>query len=508
MALYKNPILPGFHPDPTVCRVGGDFYLVTSSFEYFPGLPIYHSRDLVHWAQIGNVLDRDSQLPLRAIKSSDGLWAPTLRHYNGTFYLTCNLVGGGGNFIVTSVNPAGPWSEPIWLNDYGIDGSMLFDTDGKIYYSRAATDGQNGVFQAELDPVTLRPSTPFRKIWEYIGEWNEGPHLYKALGKYYVIVAAGGTEYGHHEVAARGDSPWGPFEACPFNPILMEKDNTESNIQSVGHADLVEGIDGSWWAVFLGMRPNHGFSALGRETFLAPVKWTKDGWPIIGDHHHVALEMEAPAFMGPRPGPVSSRTFFDRPLGPEWIYVRNPERENYSLSAKPGYLTLRGSETALGQVAPQTFIGRRQEDFKARVRCAMEFSPALENEEAGLCLRANDENYCQIALGRTGGQWTVFVRTVLKSEAVVRASFSGGGARAYLEIAGDESRYRFSWSEDGEQWRVLAEASASDVSPEKIKSFTGAVIGMYATGNGKPCETPAYFEWFEYQRWPLQSRRS
>jgi alpha-N-arabinofuranosidase len=496
---YYNPVIPGFNPDPTVCRAGDDFYLATSTFEYFPGLPIYHSRDLINWDLIGNALDRDTQLSLQSTKSSDGLFAPTLRYNKGTFYLTCNNVGGGGNFIVTSKNPAGPWSEPFWLDDYGIDGSMFFDDDGKIYYSRAGIDGQNGIMQAELDPATLKLATPFKQVWEYEGEWNEGPHLYKIKGKYYVIAATGGTESQHQEVVARGGNPWGPFESNPFNPMLTERDDPNSPIQCAGHADLVEGPDGSWWAVFLGVRRHEGTSALGRETFLAPVRWVEGGWPIIGDNHHVATQMEFPSFVKSSTLQKNQRQHFNIPaLGPEWIYVRNPQRQNYSLSERPGFLRIRGSAGTLEKITPQSFIGRRQQDFKMSTRCSLEFSPSSDNEEAGLCLRANDDNHYQIAAGRLEGEKVVFFRSVLDSQGVIMASAPCVSSIVFLEIAGNESRYQFSWSKDGKEWHVLAGASSKDVSPENIKSFTGAVIGMYSTGNGKPCQNPADFEWFEY----------
>jgi xylan 1,4-beta-xylosidase len=496
---YSNPIIPGFHPDPSICRVEDTFYLTTSTFEYFPGLPVYRSRDLVNWDLIGNALDRDTQLPLQSTKSSEGLFAPTLRYHEGIFYLTCNNVAGGGNFIVTSKDPAGPWSEPIWLKDYGIDGSMFFDDDGKIYYSRAGSDGQNGIMQAELDPKSLMPMASFKKVWEYADEWNEGPHLYKIRGKYYVIAATGGTESRHQEVVARGDSPWGPFEASPVNPILTHRDDPNSPIQCTGHADLVEAQDGIWWAVFLGVRQNHGFSALGRETFLAPVHCNKEGWPIIGDKHHVSLQMEAPVFAKKQLIYKAKKQLFKvKTLGPEWIYVRNTALQDYSLAERPGYLRLRGSAANMESVSPQTFIGRRQEHFKMSARCCMEFKPLSDNEEAGFCLRANDTNHYQIALGRVKGETNIFFRSVLDSKGVITAIAPFSGSKVFLEIAGDEFQYRFSWSKDGKKWNPLANASSSAVSPETIRGFTGAVIGMYATGNGKPCAAPADFEWFEY----------
>ena len=283
---YRNPVIPGFHPDPSVVRVGDDFYLVTSSFEFFPGVPIFTSRDLVHWRQLGHVLTRESQLPLQKARPSGGIYAPTLRYHDGTFYMITTNVDGGGNFLVTAKDPAGPWSEPVWLPDFGgIDPSLFFDDDGTVYLTGqgSGSPGQpRGIYQTTLDVKTGKLLGPLRLVWDRTGtRYPEGPHLYKIRGRYYLMIAEGGTEYGHMVTIARSDSPWGPFEACPRNPILTHR-QTENDmpVQGTGHADLVEAADGSWWMVFLAFRPVSGYwHHLGRETFLAPVTWDADGWP-------------------------------------------------------------------------------------------------------------------------------------------------------------------------------------------------------------------------------------
>ncbi|HEY5038618.1 MAG TPA: family 43 glycosylhydrolase, partial [bacterium] len=349
--VFHNPILPGFHPDPSLCRVEDDFYLVNSTFEYFPGLPIYHSRDLVHWKLIGNALDRPSQLPLKGATDTGGLYAPTIRYWKGLFYLTCDNVSGGGNFIVTAKDPAGPWSEPLWMNDFAMDGSMFFDDDGKAYYTRHEGGEKGGVAQAEFDPATGKLTTAMKVIYNNLNEvWNEGPHLYKIKGHYYLMLAEGGTGDSHMEVIGRSGSPWGPFEPCPHNPILTERDEPNSPIQCAGHGDMVEAPDGSWWMVFLGTRPQKKFSVLGRETFLAPVHWTADGWPVVNGDHHVALEMPAPKlkpFSVPAPGP---RTIFNGGnLGPEWIHVRNVDLANFSLEQRKGFLRIMAAKDSLSK---------------------------------------------------------------------------------------------------------------------------------------------------------------
>lgn len=274
---FSNPIIPGFYPDPSMCRVGNDYYLVTSTFEYFPGVPLFHSRDLIHWRQIGHCLTRSSQLPLEKAGSSGGIYAPTLRYHNGKFYMVTTNVAVG-NFFVYADDPAGEWSEPVWLEHKGIDPSLFFDDDGKVYFTWT-TDNQ--IWQCEIDINTGATLTKPRPIWSGTGgRYPEAPHLYKINGTYYLLIAEGGTEYGHMVTLARADSPWGSFESCPHNPILTHRHRGANPIQGTGHADLVEAHDGSWWMVFLAFRTlahYQNFHHLGRETFLAPVKWDEAG---------------------------------------------------------------------------------------------------------------------------------------------------------------------------------------------------------------------------------------
>lgn len=500
MRTFSNPILKGFHPDPSICRAGDDFYLVNSTFEYFPGLPIYHSRDLVHWEQVGNALDRKSQLPLQGATDNGGLYAPTIRYWKGTFYLTCTNVSGGGNFIVTAQDPKGPWSEPMWMDDWNIDGSMFFDDDGKAYFTQQGGGEKAGIKQSEFDPSTGRLTTTPRVIYNDPTEsWNEGPHLYKINGLYYLMLAEGGTGDRHMECIARSQSPWGPFDPCPFNPILTERDEPQSPIQCTGHADLVEAPDGSWWAVFLGVRPrNNGTSVLGRETFLAPVEW-KDGWPIVRGDHHVALEMTAPA-LKPHPYPVPGPRweFKEAKLGPEWIHVRNVDPQDVSLARRKGFLSLRAGEGSLSNKKEvPSFAGQRQPDFKVTARCVMDFTPAVEGEESGLVVRANDDNHYEVAVGRWGGADVVLVRNRVRGRESLITSRPFEGGRVFLELSAQESQYQFAWSKDGKTWETLAASEAADLSKERAGGFTGAVIGLYATANGQKSENWASFNWFE-----------
>lgn len=276
---FDNPVISGFNPDPSICRVGDDHYLATSSFEYFPGIPIYHSRDLVHWRQIGNAIDRPGQLPFPdSLPASKGIWAPTLRHHDGRFWIASNVVGAGGNFIVASDDPAGPWSDPIWLDLPGIDPDLAWDDEGNCWCA------VSGIQLARIDPENGRVLQGPSPIWSGTGlQYPEAPHLYQIDGWWYLLIAEGGTERGHAVSIARSRLPQGPFESCPANPIVSHR-STNRPIQSTGHGDLVMAADGTWWMVLLGTRPlgaTPGFHVMGRETFLGPVAWA-DGWPEVG----------------------------------------------------------------------------------------------------------------------------------------------------------------------------------------------------------------------------------
>lgn len=489
MPSIQNPILPGFYPDPSICRVGDDYYLTNSTFEYFPGLPIHHSKDLIHWTQIGNALDRPSQLDLKGLPSSGGLYAPTLRHWKGLFYLTCNNVGGKGNFIVTAKDPAGPWSEPLWMDDHGIDGDMFFDDDGKAYYTRQDGGEKGGIAQAQFDPKTGKLLTPFKKIWNDLSEvWNEGPHLYKIKGWYYLMLAEGGTGSNHMEVIGRSKSPSGPFEPSPHNPVLTNRDDPKNPIQCAGHADLVETPDGQWWLVHLGTRPEKGVSVLGRETFLQPVRWTEDGWPIAGVEHHAMLSYgEAPKAFAPRTVRVP---FGQDKLDNAWIHVRNPRPGSVTLSAQ-GSLRLIGDATGLDDQGSPAFAGVRQQHFVMSARTQIDFMPSKPGEEAGLSVRANEDNHYETLLTHEGGKRVVQARVRAKGSTALLASRAVQAGPVILQLSASRDQYQFSYSQDGKSWVTLGAAEAAALSPERAGGFTGTVLGLYAVN------ASADFAWFE-----------
>ncbi len=504
---FENPVIPGFHPDPSICRVGDDFYLVTSSFEYFPGVPIFHSRDLVHWQQLGHVLTRKSQLDLGGIPSSCGIYAPTLRHHRGRFYLITTNVLGGGNFYVTAPRPQGPWSDPVWIDEEGIDPSLLFD-GGSVYYTRngpGADFHHPLIFQARLDVETGRIRGRRRKIWSGTGGvWPEAPHLYRMGRYYYLLTAEGGTSYGHSVVIARSPRPFGPFEPCPHNPVLTHRGRRGHPIQATGHADLVELDDGSWWAVCLGIRPQSGrHHHLGRETFLAPVTWSPDGWPRVGNRATIELQMRAPALRpAPTEAPAARDDFDARRLSPVWNFLRNPGRRDWSLTRRPGYLRLLGSAVTLDDVASPALVLRRQQHFRMRCRTELDFTPRKPSEEAGIVVRANERFYHALVVGwgAKRREARLVRHTRGKSKTMARTQLGDGPVR--LEIRADEQRYVFRVG-GGARTRTLGELPCRDLSAETImrtghNHFTGAYVGMYATGNGRRSSVPADFDWFEY----------
>lgn len=501
---FTNPVIPGFHPDPSVCRVGEEYYLVTSSFEYFPGVPIFHSRDLVHWRQIGHCLTRPSQLELGELPSSAGIFAPALRYHAGTFYMVTTLVGGKGHFYVHTQDPAGEWSEPVWVDvredlGFSIDPSLFFDDDGAVYFSCTGPGQQ--IYQFEIDIATGELRSRPRLIWSGLGgKYPEGPHLYKINDQYYLLAAEGGTEYGHMVTIARAASPYGPFESCPHNPILTHR-STDLPIQATGHADLIQAHDGSWWLVCLGVRPV-GYPPvyhLGRETFLAPVEWTADGWPVVGDNGRIALDMDADGLPVHTWPAAPQRDDFDGAnLAMVWNTRRNLAPEYWSLSERPGWLRVTGSSVTLDDVGATTFVGRRQQHFECQVAAHLDFQPVAEGQEAGLTVLMNEKHHYDLAVRWQDDAREVIVRRRIGSLVSVVARKTVPPGPLTLRIDAGREWVTFSVDIQGEEPVVLASGETRYLSTEVAGGFTGVYFGMYAQGSGdQPC-APAYFDWFDY----------
>ncbi|RRN77069.1 glycoside hydrolase family 43 protein, partial [Pseudoxanthomonas sp. SGD-10] len=416
---FKNPVIRGFNPDPSICRVGEDYYLVTSSFEYFPGLPIYHSKDLVNWKQIGHCLTRDSQLSLQNAPSSGGLFAPSLRYHDGLFYVICTNVSDKGNFYCTAKDPAGPWSDPIWVDIKSIDPDIFWDDDGKTYF---VTQGDEGIRITEIDIKTGKILSPEKLVWGGIGgRFPEAPHVYKKDGYYYLLLGEGGTEYAHSATIGRSRSLFGPYESCPLNPIITHSNRLGQGnvIQGVGHADFVQAHDGSWWTVFLGFRVTQRYAyyhVLGRETFLAPIDWPKNGWPQVNGNGIIHIDMDVPTLpLKPVEKEAVRDDFNNDKLSFAWQYLRNPVTDNYSLSERPGALRLTASPNTLNDNKQLSFLGRRQTEHHFEAASILELVSDTEEEEAGITLYQNNTHHYDFFLKRKGAKYAIQLRVAVGS---------------------------------------------------------------------------------------------
>ncbi|HWA00776.1 MAG TPA: glycoside hydrolase family 43 protein [Caulobacterales bacterium] len=515
---YQNPILAGFYPDPSVTRVGEDYYLVNSTFAFFPGIPVWHSRDLVNWTQIGNAIDRPGQLSFDGLGSiSRGVFAPAIAHHGDLFYIINTCIDCGGNFVVTARDPAGPWSDPIWLPFDGIDPSLFFDEDGKAYVVHNGPpvgtpryNGHTAIWLQEFDPQANKMVGDGAVIVdagthpERNPIWIEGPHLLKFHGYYYLIAAEGGTEAQHSEVVFRSRHVRGPYVAYSGNPILTQRqlDPARPNpISATGHADFVETQNGDWLAVFLGTRPYAYDSSgpsrdtflfnTGRETFMAPVRWSH-GWPVVTSdddvlpyaHARPNLPASAPAG-SPTTGNFTQRYEFDDPkLGFEWLFVRTPREPWYALH--DGVLSLRARNQSIGGFGQPSFVAHRQQHTNASASTEVRFTAVNPNGIAGLAAYQNDDFYFVLGVGQAEGRRAVLLkrRAGHNEDAngvlVASAPLAGDGP-VYLRIDARGGRYDFSFSETQGQWTPLArDVDGSILSTRVAGGFVGAMLGMYA----------------------------
>ncbi len=499
---YQNPIIPGFHPDPSVCRVEDDYYLVCSSFEYFPGIPVFHSKDLIHWEPIGHCITRNTQL--RYAKGSPncgGIFAPTIRYHNGIFYVISTNVSDvgydGGNFFVWTKDPHDEWSDPVWIDLSGIDPSLFFDDDGRVYY----TGTSDHIFMCEIDRKTGKCVGEKKDIWNGTGGNNpEGPHLYKINGWYYLLISEGGTELCHMITMARSINIEGPYESCSRNPVLTNR-SRNLPIKAVGHADLFQAHDGSWWAVCLGIRPiSYPFRHnLGRETFLCPVKWDETGWPVFGNDGTLDIQMYAECLPEYETQVLNSRDDFNKDeLDFCWNFIYNPINKLYSLSNNKGFLTLYGNETALDEADSLAWVGRRQEHIECSAKAALLFRPVKEEEEAGLTIYMNNLHHYEIALTMKDGIRCIIFRRRIGSLWKVENMIPYEHEQIIMELKADSEYYYFSFSADGKTFTQAGKGEVQYLTTEVGGRFTGNYIALYTSGNRTVCTNPARFDWFEY----------
>jgi len=506
-----NPILSGCYPDPSICRVDEDYYLVTSTFEYFPGLPVFHSRDLVHWEQIGHVLDRPSQLDLDEIRPSAGLYAPTIRYHNGTFYIINTLVDGktkSGNFIVTATQPQGPWSEPYWLDTDGIDPSLFFDEDGKCWYvgtrlnEKGHYKGHTEIFLQELDLESMKLVGEITILWDGAVKgvvWAEAPHIYKVDGWYYLLIAEGGTAHHHSVTIARSKSITGPYEGNRSNPILTHRHlGLDYPIVGTGHADLVETQNGLWWMVLLAMRPYGGYYYnLGRETFLVPVRW-EDGFPIASPGTgRVEFEYLAPNLPEQvYPTPSARDDFNDTKLAYCWNFLRTPREDFYSLTERKDFLRLKLRPQQLTEQSNPSFVGRRQQHLNFTAQTKFEFTPQADDCAGLVLIQNNDFHFRFVVMHEDEPIIRLIKRSHGKEEIIASQPLHVGNYT--LKVTAREQDYSFYFSTDI-QWQTLAEnVDGRILSTPVAGGFVGAYIAMYASSNGQTSTNHADFDWFEY----------
>ena len=498
MMKYTNPIIRGFNPDPSICRVGEDYYLVTSSFEYFPGIPIYHSRDLVNWTQIGNCVSRPEQLPLEEAKSSGGVWAPTIRYSGGRFYITATF-DGKGNFIISSDDPAHGWSDAVWTEFSGIDPSMFFE-NGKMYYcandagERNHLYGYEGISLAEMNPDTGEIIGEIKRIWHGNGGgWLEAPHIYHIGDYYYIIAAEGGTGWGHNVIVGRSADIWGPYENCPQNPILTNRNDCSKNVSCSGHADIVDDTDGNLWAVHLATREQCGFSALGRETFLMPAA-VKAGWITIGEDKKSHLTVQTSANVQQQ---RISKTIadFSNGLGAEWLHRRIPDLSRYKVS--DGFLKIKPSKVKLSDsFGSPSFAAVRPIDIRYITEIEFEFEPQQDGDMAGAVIYLDENHYYRMYKKlESGGCFIIFEKRAEDINVIeYKCAVEKGSLR--FRIRSDGETYYFGYLYDKRGYTEAGSGTARFLSVNFAKKcFTGTLVGVFAEC---VCETSSLMQIGEF----------
>lgn len=502
MTTIRNPVLKGFNPDPSFIRVGDDYYLATSTFEWFPGVQLHHSRDLMNWRLIGHALTDREHLDLRGVYDSAGIWAPSLSWHDGTFYLVYTIVHTRvgpfkdvHNYLTTAPSILGPWSAPIYLNASGFDASLFHDDDGRKWLVNMEWDFRKGhprfagILLQEYDHACGRLTGPVRNILRK-NVLIEGPNLYKHNGMYYLMLAEGGTGTNHGIALARARQITGPYELDPQTAVLTTRDDPSHPLQKSGHGELVQTPAGEWYLAHLCSRPlgPHSRCVLGRETALQRVVWSDDGWLRLAcGGHHPQVEWPAPAGLPPAPWPQErDRDDFDHPtLSPQWASLREPVEDSWlSLTERPGWLRLRGRES-LHSLFTQSLVAKRLPAVQAQIETCLEFHPTHFTHMAGLvCLYDTKTHYyLRVTHDETRGK----VLGIVLSDDTVYDELTdsqiavGDWPRCWLraEFAGE--RLLFSAAPDGHHWRQIGPAlDATKLSDDYGQGlhFTGAFVGL------------------------------
>ncbi len=526
---FKNPIISGFYPDPSICRVGEDYYLVNSSFEFFPSIPVWHSKDLVNWTQITNAIDRKEQGLKLDVNVSGGVQACTIREHNGTFYITSTCVGKTWpsleyNFIITAKNPAGPWSEVHYLEDApGIDSSLFFDDDGKAYFhanrQKLSTDvlSDAEIWIQEIDLEKFELIGEKHILWDgYGGIYPEGPHIYKKDGYYYLLIAEGGTLHFHTVTMARSKNLFGPYEASPRNPILSHKHlHRTYPIHNVGHADIVETQNGEWYMVCLGSRPRGGYYGdenltfsfggyyrnLGRETFLAPMVWEDEFGPIVSPLTG-KIEEEYP-FPDLQPSFAHSKSvcshFDDEKLELFWCAIRNMDKDFYSLSERKGYLRLKMKEQNITEDGDVSFLGRRQTAWNFFAGTKVEFN-LNEKEEFGLTSYITYASHLRLSVKKEDGKLKLSaISRFQKEDTIIETIEIAETDKIWLKVEGREQEYRFFYKTKAKEWTNIGGViDGRVISADLNDVHTGSFVGIYTSSNKEKTGNHVDFDYFEY----------
>ncbi len=494
-----NPIIRGFYPDPSICEAEGKYYIACSSFQYLPGVPVFESEDLVNWKQVANALTRTTQVELHKVPSSGGVFAPTLRYHEGTFYMVTNNNTFGKNFYIYTDDIKGEWSEPIFVDQEGIDPSLLFD-NGKVYFTSNGNDaeGKGCILQCEIDIKTGEKLTESIPVWGGSGgRYLESPHLYHIGDWYYMMAAEGGTEYGHMITYARSREPFGPFEGYQGNPVLTNRNlgGNQSLIQGIGHGDLIRDKKGNYYIVCLGFRQSgewQPYHHLGREVFLAPVSWQEDGWFTAGEQGIVTEWMDVD-LSGQQDMDMYQVSFENTGADDlRWSYLRDYHKENYQFIDRG--LRLRGTKITLDEADTPTFAGIRQSEFHTCLNVAV----SGEAKEAGITFYMDESQHYDLSLVQEKGERKAALRLRIGDAACIAntVDLPEGMEKVEFSVVSDPNRYEFYCMVDGEK-KFLGSARTKYLSSEVAGGFTGVLMGLYAVDeDGKWAE----FEELEWKQ--------